>query len=168
MSLIHSNQSMHHRTIWLFVVLFAAIVIGMFTYAYLERKERTAQVAPVINSSSTPLSTPLDQRVNAKHYYIDGTHSFAGIVSLPTPCDLLEATARVAESFPEQIIIDFTTTNNSESCIQVVSEQRFLVSAQASSEARISATWNGQPIELNLTPAAPGERPEDFEVFVKG
>lgn len=158
---------MEKRTIVLFVILFAVTVAGMFTFAYLKRTEMVAPTpTPIVDAASS--SAQYVSRIDAKHYYINGVHTFAGVIDMPTPCDLLNAQARVMESFPEQVIIDFTVINNAESCVQVITPQRFKVSATASKEARVSALWNGQTVELNLIPAAPGEVPEDFELFIKG
>lgn len=87
---------------------------------------------------------------------------------MPTPCDLLESSARVAESFPEQIMINFSVINNADFCAQVVTAQRFKVSATASPEATFSAQFMGRPVELNLIPAGAGETPDAFELFIKG
>jgi hypothetical protein len=161
---------MSRRSIILFIVLFILVIAGMFFFAYLERTEQTPtiQVVPAPSEPVVATSTPYQTRVDAKHYYNNGVHTFAGIIDMPTPCHLLEASTRVLESMPEQVILDFKVVNNAELCIQVITPQRFKVEAVASSEASITATWNGVPIELNLIPAAPGETPESFELFIKG
>jgi len=87
---------------------------------------------------------------------------------MPTPCELLEADALIAESMPEQIIFAFDVINTAEMCAQVMTEQRFLVEAQASENASMQATFMGSPVELNLIPAEEGETPDDFELFIKG
>jgi len=107
-------------------------------------------------------------RIDAKHYLIDGMHTLVGEVLMPTPCDLLESTAQVMESYPEQVIVDFSVINNAEMCTQVVTAQRFKVDFSASPEAVIRARFMGRDVELNLIPAAAGEKPEDFELFIKG
>lgn len=160
---------MNQRSIVLFVVLFVVIVAGMFTFAYLKRSEQVAPPttpAPVVDAASS--TVPYVTRVDAKHYFVNGVHTFAGIIDMPTPCHLLEAATKVLESNPEQVVIDFTVINNAEVCAQVITPQRFKVEATASREAVIRATWEGVQIELNLIPAAPGESPEDFELFIKG
>jgi hypothetical protein len=159
---------MQKRTILLFVSLFVIIVAGMFTFAYLKRIEVVTPPVPSQEVDAASSSLPYAAVIDAKQYYIDGLHTFVGIIDMPTPCDLLTTQARVLESFPEQVIIEFTVVNNAESCVQVVTPQRFKVDATASKDARISATWMGQPVELNLVPARPGEVPEDFELFIKG
>jgi len=159
---------LNQRTIAFFIGLFLAVVAGMFAFAYFSRP------------TDVPLGTNEDQmsdadgpysditRIDAKHFYIDGTHTVAGEILMPTPCDLLEANATVAESSPEQVTIDFTVINNAETCTQVVTPQRFLVSFDASPDATIQARFMGRDVELNLVPAAEGETPEDFELYIKG
>lgn len=159
---------MNQRSIILFVILFFGLVAGMFTFAYLKRSEQVQVVTVSDEPDVATITRPYVSRVDAKHYVIDGVHTLVGTIDMPTPCDLLESTATVAESFPEQIRINFSVINNAEMCAQVITPQRFKVSASASNAATLTATWEGIPIELNLIPAAPGESPDDFELFIKG
>ena len=151
------------------IALFALIIVGMFTFAYLKKTELEKDI--VVSEVEEPVAEvkyASITRVNAIHYYIDGLHTLVGEIAMPTPCDLLEAEAVVMESFPEQIVIDFNVINNAEFCTQVITPQRFKVSASASEEATFKANFMGRPVELNLTPAGAGEVPEDFELFIKG
>lgn len=159
---------MSQKSIILIVCLFVLIVAGMFVYAYVKKSELTEVV--VVPSEEPTLDIPYADitRIDAKHYFIDGMHTLVGEVVMPTPCDLLEAGATVMESYPEQVMIDFSVINTAEACAQVLTAQRFKVDFTASEQASISARFMGREIELNLIPAAPGEKPEDFEVFIKG
>lgn len=167
---------MTQKSITLIVILFLLIVAGMFVFAYLQQNEvvedstieEPANPDADVDADNTPDQYPSITRVNATHYYIDGTHTLVGEINMPTPCDLLEAEATVMESMPEQIRIDFSVINNADMCAQVITPQRFKVSVEASPDATFSAVFMGRPVELNLIPAAPGEVPEDFEVFIKG
>lgn len=162
---------MSKKSIVLILVLFALIVAGMFTYAYLkqsEMAEETAVSTPEQPASEEEVPYPNIDRIDATHYYIDGTHTLVGEVNMPTPCDLLEAEATVMESSPEQITIDFEVINSAEMCAQVITPQRFKVSADASEEATLQARFMGRDIEFNVKPAPEGETPDDFEVFIKG
>jgi hypothetical protein len=108
-------------------------------------------------------------RVNAVHFFKDGTHTIVGDVMVQTPCDLLESTARVAESMPEQVTIALTTLNNADTCAQVLTLQRFRVDFTASEKAVITATLNGVAVILNLRDAEPGADPEKLEdLYFKG
>lgn len=159
---------MDKRTIILVVSFFLLIVVGMFVFAYLKRTEMVQ--APVVEApvEEEVVLYPDITRIDAKHYIIDGVHTFAGEVVLPTPCDLLEVESSVQESYPEKINLAFNVINNSDMCAQVMTTQRFMATASASPEATVQATFMGRSVELNLIPAAEGETPEEFELFIKG
>jgi hypothetical protein len=159
---------MSQKSIILIVTLFVLIVAGMFIYAHLKNSELQAPVVTPEVTEPAPVPYPDITRVDAKHYFIDGKHTLVGEINFPTPCDLLEANATVMESDPEQVVIDFNVINNAESCVQVATAQRFKVEAVASENATFTARFMGRDIELNLIPAAEGEVPEDFELFIKG
>jgi len=74
----------------------------------------------------------------------------------------------VAESFPEQITLDFSVINNADFCAQMITAQRFKVTASASEGASFKALFENRVVELNLIDSLPGESPEDFELFIKG
>jgi hypothetical protein len=156
---------MNQKTIILIVVLFTVIVVGMFLYASIKKTEIESLPTPVEEIS---IPYPNITIIEAKHYFIDGVHTLAGEVIMPTPCDLLEAEAVVMESYPEQVRVDFTVINNADFCTQVETAARFMVNATASDSAALTATFMGRPIELNLIPAAAGETPDEFEMYLKG
>jgi len=162
---------MNTRAITLSVVLFGLLIAGMFVFAYLGRTELQAPEEQPQDGTTPPATSTIPgfvERIDAKHFFINGEHTFAGTIELPTPCHLLQVDASVLESYPEQVVLDFTVLNNAEMCPQVITPQRFKVSVSASKQAVVSARWAGQPIELNLIPAAAGETPDDFELFIKG
>lgn len=160
---------MSQKTIGISIALFIMIVVGMFVFAYLKKTEVSNTPATTVEKEQNgEVKYAAITRITAKHYFEKGVHTLAGEIEMPTPCDLVEADARVMESFPEQIAIDFNVINNAEVCVQQMTMQRFKVSANASQDATFSATFMGRPVELNLVPAGAGEKPEDFELFIKG
>lgn len=159
---------MDKKSIILVIALFAMIIAGMFIFAYLKRGEIAAQPPVETTIPTEEVMYPEITRIDAKHYYIDGTHTFVGELIMPTSCDLVQGEAAVMESMPEQIRLDFTVINNADTCAQVMSVQRFKIEAIASAEATVSATFMGREVELNLIPAADGETPDEFELFIKG
>ncbi len=108
------------------------------------------------------------ERITAKHQFTNGTHIVAGDVNLPTACYILATNALVKESYPEQVVLQFSANTNAEACAQVVTTERFKINFSASKDATITATWNGKPIELNLIPAGANEDLNNFELFIKG
>lgn len=162
---------MENRTIALVVGLFALIVVGMFTFAYLKNQELATPIATEEPAAEEPQTTQSPygiERIEATRFYIDGVHTLVGEIAMPTPCDLLEVEAVVMESMPEQVRVDFTVINTADMCAQVITPQRFMVEATASEMASFSATLAGVPVELNIVEAPAGETPESFELYIKG
>lgn len=159
---------MSNKAIVMSIALFVVIVVGMFTFSYIKKQE-LAEKNMSLEALPVPQVAYADiTRITAKHFFIDGVHTFVGEIPFGTPCELLETDATVAESFPEQVMLDFTVVNNAETCAQVVTTQRFKIEAQASAEAEVKARFMGRDVELNLVPAGAGESPDDFELFIKG
>ncbi|HEY4517859.1 MAG TPA: hypothetical protein VJI74_03150 [Candidatus Paceibacterota bacterium] len=152
------------------IVILIVLVIAAGIFYFLapdSLKFWQSQTAAVGDSIDT--TTPLaHETILAKHQYASGTHIVAGEVNFPTPCYVLTTNAQVAESFPEQVTINFLSQTSGQVCAQVITPVRFKVSFQASQNATIKATWNGQPVVLNLIPAAAGEDLNNFELFIKG
>lgn len=159
---------MEHKHMIVAFSTLALIVVGMFVFTYLKKSElaEAPSVTPVADMQDGPYASIT--RIDAKHFFIPPTHTLAGEIVMPTPCDLLNWGARVEESSPETVTIDFTVVNHAEECAQTPTPQRFMVNFDASENAVIKATFNGRPVELNLIPAAEGETPADFELFMKG
>jgi len=163
---------MEQKNIVAAAIILALIIVGMFTFAYLSKTDTPRQVeTPGDNNAIDEQPNPGFggiSSIEATHYIVDGLHTIAGEIDMPTPCELLEWDVRIMESFPEQVVIDFTVRSESDLCIQVITPQRFKTAVEVSENATFSATLQGAPIELILTPAAEGEHPDDFELFIKG
>lgn len=150
------------------IIIFLLVIAGMFGYASY-KKQQMAPAEEVVPEEVVE-TTPYDHitRVDAKHFFIDGTHTLVGEITMPTPCDLLTHEEMIAESFPEQVSINFDVINNAEFCAEMETAQRFIVSVDVSEEASFRAFLKGRELELNLIPAAEGETPDEFELFIKG
>jgi hypothetical protein len=160
---------MNQKAIVVAISLFLVIIIGMFAFAYMKKQElKNQQPTPQTTIQTGDVKFASITRIDAKHYFINGVHTYVGEIPLPTPCDLLETSATIAESYPEQIRLEFTVINTAEVCAQVVTNQRFKIDATASEKATVSASFMGRPVELNIVEALAGEKPEDFELFIKG
>lgn len=119
------------------------------------------------NTPAEVIATPKTV-INAKHAFKAGTHTVAGEVPLPTPCDILETTA-VASADMKQVVVQFVSSVKSgDKCPLDVTPARFKVTAKANIDVLISATLNGQPVTLNLIEAGPNENLDNFELYIKG
>ena len=149
------------------IIIFVLIIAGMFVFAFLKKSEIEVTVpAP----TATPQTGPYDHitRIDAKHFFIDGVHTLVGETMLPTRCDLLDWSTSVAESMPEQVTIAFTVINNEPSCESGETPARFVATLTASEQAEFRATFMGRDVILNLIPPAPGETPDQFDLYSKG
>ncbi|MEK7585298.1 MAG: hypothetical protein AAB455_02205 [Patescibacteria group bacterium] len=154
-------------------VIILVLFLGLIYYVYAPDSWRfwgqTASVLDATNNQDSGSETQAPhETITAKHQFKDGAHIVAGEATSPTPCDILSTSAIVAESFPEQVTIAFTSQTTGEVCAQVITSNRFKVEFQASERATIKATWNGQPVELNLIPTTTNEDLGEFELFIKG
>jgi hypothetical protein len=160
---------MNQKTIIVSSILFFALVLGMFVFAYLKKQELMTKEIPSPQDIVKTQAPYADiTRVDAKHFFKDNRHTVVGELTFPTPCDLLEGASSVEKTAPEKVVLHFNVINNADACAQVVTTQRFKIEARASAEAMFTADFMGRQIELNLIPAQPGETPEEFELFIKG
>lgn len=159
---------MEQKHIVVSTLIIVLIIVGMFVFAYIKKTEIQKEDSTIKNTADSISPYDTITRIDAKHFFIDGTHTIVGEMMMPTSCDLLNWNTRILESFPAQVIVDFEVINHTETCTTVVTPQRFSVSFTASEQAVIRATLQKREIEVNLIPARADETPEDFELFIKG
>ncbi len=155
------------------VIVLLLIIVGTTYIAFAPESWKFWHSTAVIQDPATTTpetpdpSFPRD-RINAKHQFKNGMHIVAGEVNLPNPCYILTTTAQIAESYPEQVTLNFSAKTSDDVCAQVITTERFKADFKASSDATIKAMWNGKPVEINLIPAGPNEDLSNFELFIKG
>lgn len=167
-TIIGNSLSMNRNRVILGIIALVVIIGSMFAYAYMKRDTNKIEVETEQQPDTQNDEYGNIDRIVAKHFFEKGEHTVAGEILMPTPCDLLEWDPIIRESMPEQVTINFTVINHSETCVQSVTPQRFKVSFKGNKDATIDATFNGRPVILNLVPAGPNETPDDFELFIKG
>lgn len=156
---------MDQRTIILVVTLLTLVIVGMLGFAYLKNGEISVPVATEeVDFDPYAYIT----RVDVKHFYSNGTHTFGGEFEMPTPCDLIDPRTLVSGYAPESVRLDFNVINSTNNCPAEITRQRFLIQANAAPDAIVSATFMGREIIVNLIPAAEGEKPSDFQLMIKG
>ncbi len=152
------------------VVVFLVISFQKSTLDTKPTEANSAEVASTTNWVNTPAQLVISDKtvITAKHAYKSGKHIIAGEVPLLTPCDLLETNA-VASADKKSIIVQFVSSvKTGEVCAQSITPARFKVSVAADKDAKITATFNGQSVTLNLIEAGPNENLDNFELYIKG
>ena len=123
------------------VVVVALLLIG---YGMYSRSDATPAVLPV--ATSTPAEV-LPLTINVKHYFENGTHWYRGVVTTPTPCYDVSATATSEANGDELIAI--TSRDRGGVCAQLMTDKEFSVEFAGNPNA-VRATLNGKPAELNI------------------
>jgi hypothetical protein len=131
---------MNKKMIIILIGIFITLIIG--GVLFFSSKDTDEQNTPIGKVSSIDLGIANKDFIPVTHTYIDGTHTFSGKIILPTPCHQLFSNVRIAESFPEQVAVDFITSNGAKTCAQVVTPESFTVTFQASENAVVRMTLN--------------------------
>ena len=159
---------MTNKSIVFVCIGFLLVVFGLYGFTYIQKQKSLATDLMATTTVATTTDTYQINRIEAKHFFRNGVHTIVGEMTMPTPCDLLATKSRVAESMPEQITYDFSVINTTSDCEAKPTKQRFSVSAKASDQANLSATFRGAPVSLNMIEAGDEETPESYELFIKG
>jgi len=162
---------MEKRTIILLMILLLVLVAGMFAFTHFKKQTLNEPETEIINDVDGQVAGDDAfgiQRIDVKRFFENGTHTLVGEITLPTPCHNLSVDTVIAESMPEQVLLNFTTETTAEMCAQVLTSRRFQVEVAVDRLAAFRASLNGVPIELNIVEANPGETLDDIEDFFKG
>lgn len=98
--------------------------------------------------NGTDVITDQAQVVLTNSVYANGEHMVRGTIQLPTPCYDLVHEVMILESYPEQVVISFTSADRGGICVQVIDDRAFEVKFRASEQANVRATLNGKPLIL--------------------
>jgi|SRR3989344_7001890 len=136
-------------------ILLVLVAIGGLAWWGLRDKPVETPVEDVGANPTNPES------LTVNHYFENGKHTIEGTMTMPTPCHTLTSEVTLApRSSPsevgEQIMIKFTTKAGEGMCTQVLADKFFRVTFNASRDATIRATLNGQPLELKFSETLEG------------
>lgn len=145
---------MSNRFVIFIVILVLAIIVGVVWYLPFDDPSEVVQENKDGGVAGEETFLPVE--IVADHYFSNGEHTLQGLINLPTPCHTLTHDVLVAESFPEQVTVQFTSEPGPAICTQLIAEKFFSVSFQASEEAQIKATFNGSPVPLVLNESGDG------------
>lgn len=164
--LLIKNKIMNKKTIIIVLVILVIIILITAFQSYF-RSDQTEVVEIPVNTGNEP--GEVMETVTALHQFENGKHVVAGELNLPTPCHVLNSEVIIAESMPEQVLVNLNhTTLDDGLCAQVITPAKYKVEFNASERAVIRGAVNGTPVQFNLVEVGPGESLEDFEVYIKG
>ncbi len=134
-----------------FIIIAIALLATLFFFA-----RPLTSLSP--NQNQTAGAGNSDQKeilLKVLHQYKNGAHVYVGELELPTPCHTIEAESVVLESYPEQVKVVLSTKEGVGICTQVVTSRKFKVAFQASKEANVSISFNGESARFEIEEAPP-------------
>lgn len=147
-------------------IITLVLIAGGFYYSYKANRENKEVFNP--KEESTRGIDNMMQTVDVKHQFRNGTHTFAGEIVLPTPCDSVEVKAEKDAVDQSRVVLAFATSNTSEVCAEVISSRRFKTTIDGVKDIKISGTLNGEEIILNVFEVPQDENLDTFEIYIKG
>jgi len=89
------------------------------------------------------------RKFNVQYSYEEGTHTFAGIVNLPTPCHAITVSST---EDADGVMLDVAIENPEEGCAQVVTAKSFIYSVEGAELVNPLGKVNNEIVEINLFP----------------
>jgi len=106
---------------------------------------------PIADMQDDEINIFTPAEVVAGFIYEDGLHEYTGSLDFPNGCYELDAHAIVMESYPEQVVLVFESTNNEGpdvACTQAIKTIPFRILFSASELATVTARYNNERIDL--------------------
>ncbi len=150
------------------LVVVIVIAVGIFGYTLYRSNQQVTTDTQTSATTSSTVETPAI--ITAKHQYKNGVHTIAGEVTLPTACHTLATSPFFVGGSQQDVEVRFTSTLNevNGTCAPEVTARRFKVTFTAPEQAKITALFNGVPVQLNLVPVEAGEDLDNFDLYMKG
>ncbi len=146
------------------VILLVLVAVALFVYTLVSAP---ADVENIVENENMTSVVVEEHMLTAKHQYLEGVHTVAGKTEVPTLCHRLVSESFFIKEDQSEVEMRFNTLLEGEECTNQLFEVPFRVSFEASEDVSISATWNGEPVRLNLIPLQSGETLDD-EIYIKG
>ena len=124
------------------------VLVGVLQWSASAQKKAATGNGPSVTDNDQ--GGQIAQTIHARHSYANGRHTVLGAVMLPTPCHGMKTETMVRESFPEQVVLNFTVTAPPEGqmCVQMIDERQFGVEVAVSEQATFEARVNGDIVPL--------------------
>jgi len=149
----------------IFLVLAGGVVLGLVLWQFGGDTD-VDQLEPVdVNDEPdlTDLQMTPPSIIELDRRYEDGVYFVSGSIDKPNPCYSIDLAVAIQESFPETVVLDFTSGYDEEAdlCSQVITPHVFNESFSVSVEADIRARFDRQSVDILFTSSLEGE---DLEV----
>lgn len=149
------------NTIIAIVSLLAALLIIVYGYEFIFKK-------PVIESPTVEEESVPTQKVELKEQYKGSTYTFAGTVTVPTPCHALNTRVNKVSDTQYQIEIATLPPKEGIMCAQVLTDKPYKVSFQAPKDITVTVLIDGVKYETNRFLIPSDQNIDTFKLEIKG
>jgi len=157
------NKKISILVAFIIIVVLGAVMVYTIKKADNVNKELNQRQQAIEEARTRPTIT-----INTKYQFKDGTHTFVGIVEVPTPCytDNIEVIKTETETI---LAISYADGSSEDSvCANVIEERPFRVSFKGVRDENILATLNGELVNLNIFEVGLDKDIDDIDLFIKG
>ena len=156
--------------IWVVAVIVVVLIIFAFYASYKANhpsytNETTTGQTTQTNTNTMPLT------IDVKHQYKNGTHTYVGLIDVPTPCYTLSNSVVKDPNDTKKFTIAFVTTNTQtagQACAQVVTSRNFKVTFTGPQNAIVSGTLDGKPVVFNVFEVNANQNIDTVDINIKG
>jgi|AntRauTorckE6833_2_1112554.scaffolds.fasta_scaffold00138_7 hypothetical protein len=149
-------------------VVFLIIIAFVFVIIYSNNKVDKIDEKFEREQAKEDLVLAPKTTINIKHQYKDGTHTYIGNFTTPTPCHLHD-TNILKPIDDEPYVIEITHEPSPEEiCVQVITDKEFRISFEAEENIDVIASINGETVNLNIFEVSDSQSLEEFDFLNKG
>ena len=106
--------------------------------------------------------------LDVKRQYEDGVYTFAGQISVPTPCHTISSEVIAIENSVYVIEITTSAPNQDVVCAQVITQKDYKVSFEAPENTDVRAFVDGVEYRINNFDVPAGFDIDEFDLRIKG
>ena len=135
----------------LYGLIIAVVVVGGAVGIYSLSKRQIKERGPGTAEQTPPApQSPAKPKLKVTHAFVQDTHTYRGLIDVPTPCFKLSAQAKVVQAEKQRAEIDILASEDQSQgvCAQVVTTKEFSVSFKAPQDVEVIARVNAQDVEL--------------------
>jgi|SRR5581483_2877532 len=166
-------ENTNNKKVWAWVIAIVIIILIAIGF-YASYKANQSGNQPTDTGSQTSDNTqtqPQAQTINVKHQYKNGTHTYAGVLDVPSPCYTISNKVVTDPATPNKVTIAFTSANTASTgtvCAQVITSRSFKVSFPGVKNASVNATLDGNPLILNVFEVGANDNIDTVDIYTKG
>jgi len=124
------------------------VVIALLLGVYIFTARPTAEDISMMEYSTNDGASFYTEKLFIKNVYENEGFRLSGEIELPDPCYKLSNEVLIAESFPEQVIVNLTTSRDDTPCASVITSESFEIQYKADQKSTLKILLNGKEVDV--------------------